>query len=58
MATAILRRRAGSRFQVTKSVTSLLIGAAIKDGYIESVDEFVTDYIPRLKGSCLRGRAH
>ncbi len=42
-------------FSVTKSVTSLLIGAAIKDGYIESVDEFVTDYIPRLKGSAYEG---
>lgn len=38
-------------FSVAKSVTSLLIGAAIRDGYIESVDEGVTDYLPRLKGS-------
>lgn len=36
-------------FSVTKSVTSLLIGAAIKDGYIANVDELVSDYIPRLK---------
>ena len=38
-------------YSVAKSVTSLLIGAAIKDGYIKSVDEPVTDYLPRLKNS-------
>ena len=38
-------------FSVAKSVTSMLVGAAIRDGYIESVDEKVTDYLPRLKGS-------
>jgi CubicO group peptidase (beta-lactamase class C family) len=38
-------------YSVTKSVTSLLVGAAIRDGYIESVDEKVTDYLPRMKGS-------
>ena len=38
-------------FSVAKSVTSMLVGAAIKDGYIESVDEKVTDYLPRLKNS-------
>ena len=38
-------------FSVTKSVTSLLIGAAINDGYIESVEEYVADYLPRLKGT-------
>jgi len=38
-------------FSVAKSVTSMLIGAAIRDGYIGSVDEKVTDYLPRLKDS-------
>jgi len=38
-------------FSVAKSVTSMLIGAAIQDGYIKSVDEKVTDYLPRLKNS-------
>lgn len=38
-------------FSVTKSITSLLIGAAIQDGYIESVDEPVIHYLPRLRGS-------
>ena len=38
-------------YSVTKSVVSMLVGAAIRDGYIESVDEKVSDYLPRLKGS-------
>ncbi len=38
-------------FSVAKSVVSILIGAAIKDGYIKDLDERVTDYLPRLKGS-------
>lgn len=38
-------------YSVAKSAVSMLIGAAIKDGYIGSVDEKVTDYLPRLKGS-------
>jgi CubicO group peptidase (beta-lactamase class C family) len=38
-------------FSVSKSVVSMLFGAAIKDGYIKSVDEMVTDYLPRMKGS-------
>ncbi|MEL6372284.1 MAG: serine hydrolase [Pseudomonadota bacterium] len=38
-------------FSVGKSLTSTLIGAAIKDGYIESVDEPVTKYIQALSGS-------
>ncbi len=40
-----------SSLSVAKSVTSTLVGAAIKDGYIKSVDDYVTDYIPDLKGS-------
>jgi len=38
-------------FSVAKSVVSMLTGAAIKDGYISSVDDKITDYLPRLKGS-------
>jgi CubicO group peptidase (beta-lactamase class C family) len=38
-------------YSVAKSVTSMLVGAAIRDGYIVSVDEMVSDYLPRLKGS-------
>ena len=35
-------------FSVAKSLTSLLIGAAIDDGFIQSLDEPVTQYIPEL----------
>jgi CubicO group peptidase (beta-lactamase class C family) len=38
-------------FSVAKSFTSTLVGAAIKDGYIKSLDDKVTAYIPGLKGS-------
>jgi CubicO group peptidase (beta-lactamase class C family) len=38
-------------FSVAKSFTSTLVGAAIRDGYIKSVDEPVTRYIPDLVGS-------
>jgi CubicO group peptidase (beta-lactamase class C family) len=37
-------------FSIAKSVVSMLIGAAIQDGYIESVDEPITRYLPRLAG--------
>ncbi|MEZ5072096.1 MAG: serine hydrolase [Bacteroidales bacterium] len=36
---------------VAKSVASTLVGAAVQDGAIRSVDDLLTDYIPDLKGS-------
>lgn len=42
-------------FSVAKSVTSTLLGAAIKDGKIKSVDDLVTTYVPELKGSAYDG---
>lgn len=38
-------------YSMAKSVVSMLFGAAIKDGYIGSVEDKVTDYLPQLKGS-------
>ena len=38
-------------FSVAKSLTSTLVGAAIADGSIESIDDPVTKYITDLKGS-------
>jgi CubicO group peptidase (beta-lactamase class C family) len=35
-------------FSMAKSFTSILIGQAIEDGYIQSVDQPVTDFIPEL----------
>jgi CubicO group peptidase (beta-lactamase class C family) len=38
-------------FSVAKSFTSTLVGAAIRDGFIKSVEEPVAKYIPELAGS-------
>lgn len=38
-------------FSVAKSITSTLVGAAIKDGSIKSLDDPVTRYITALRGS-------
>ena len=38
-------------FSVAKSITSTLVGTAIKDGYIKSLDDPVTRYITALHGS-------
>lgn len=35
-------------FSVSKSITSLLVGAAIDDGLIDSVTDPITDYVPEL----------
>lgn len=40
---------------VAKSVTSILVGAAIQDGYIKSLDAPVTDYVNELKGTAYDG---
>jgi CubicO group peptidase (beta-lactamase class C family) len=38
-------------FSVAKSFTSTLVGAAVRDGYIKSLDDPVTRYLPELAGS-------
>lgn len=38
-------------FSLAKSFTSTLVGAAIQDGSIKSMDDKVTTYIPQMKGS-------
>jgi len=38
-------------FSLAKSLTGTLVGAAIKDGFIASIDDAVTRYIPELHGS-------
>ena len=42
-------------FSVAKSFTSTLVGAAIADGSITSIDDPVTRYLPGLKGSAYDG---
>ena len=37
-------------WSVAKSFTSTLIGIAIDDGYISSIDDPITDYLPEWKG--------
>lgn len=41
--------RMATIFSISKSITSLLCGIAIDDGYIRSIDDPVTDYLPELK---------
>jgi CubicO group peptidase (beta-lactamase class C family) len=38
-------------FSIAKSITSTLLGAAIQDGFIRSLDDNVAQYVPGLKGS-------
>lgn len=40
---------------MAKSITSILIGAALEDGLIKSLDEQVTAYVPELKNSSFDG---
>lgn len=40
---------------VVKSMVSVLVGAAIKDGAIESIDDNVADYLPQFKGTAYDG---
>ena len=41
--------RLATVFSVSKSITSLMCGIAVDDGYIRSIDDAVTDYLPELK---------
>lgn len=38
-------------YSIAKSVVSLLFGAAIQDGYVESADDLAAEYLPLLRGS-------
>ena len=42
-------------FSMTKSITSLLIGCALEEGRIESIDDPITRYLPELKGGGYEG---
>lgn len=42
-------------FSVAKSFTSTLLGAAVHDGFIASLDDPVTTYVPGLAGSAYDG---
>ncbi|MER9560309.1 serine hydrolase [Mesorhizobium sp. M0323] len=40
---------------VAKSITAILVGAAIQDGYISNMDDLVADYVPQLKSGAFDG---
>jgi hypothetical protein len=42
-------------WSMVKSISSTLVGAAIKDGYISSLDDPLTKYLPELAGSAYDG---
>ena len=37
-------------FSMAKSITSMLLGRAIEDGFVRSLDQKVTDFLPGLQG--------
>lgn len=45
------RKSIVTSFSMAKSFTSFLVGCAIEDNYISSVDDLVTQYIPELKAN-------
>lgn len=42
-------------WSMTKSVTSVLIGCALAEGFIESLDEPISDYLPELRSGAYDG---
>lgn len=42
-------------WSMTKSITSILVGAALEDGLISSIDDDITRYLPELKGGGYEG---
>lgn len=42
-------------WSMTKSITSTLVGAALEEGLIESLDDRITAYLPELRGSGYEG---
>lgn len=44
-----------STMSTVKSMTAMLVGAAVHDGAIKSIDESLTNYLPALAGSAYEG---
>ncbi len=42
-------------WSMVKSISSTLVGAAIQDGYIASIDDQITKYLPQLAGGAYDG---
>jgi len=49
------RRTKWMSMSVVKSMTATLVGMAIRDGYIDSVDDPLVKYLPRFAGSAYDG---
>ncbi len=49
------RETLNTSFSVAKSFDSALIGIAINEGYIKSIDEPILNYLPELRGKGLQG---
>lgn len=45
------RRSRFTSMSLAKSLTAVLLGFAVRDGFIRSIDDPVTDYLPELKSS-------
>ena len=43
--------KASCVFSISKSILSALTGIVISNGYIQSIDQRITDFIPQLKGN-------
>lgn len=48
-------RQRWTSFSVAKSLTSTLVGAAVRDGLIHSIDDPIDRYLPELAGSAYQG---
>jgi len=46
-----IESKASCVFSISKSILSALIGVVISNGYIQSIDQRITDFIPQLKGN-------
>jgi CubicO group peptidase (beta-lactamase class C family) len=44
-----------STMSMVKSMTAMLVGAVIADGFLKSVDDAVTDHLPQLAGTAYDG---
>lgn len=44
-------------FSMAKTVTTLLVGIAIEEGYIESLEQNLTDFLPEFKDDALGNKA-
>lgn len=42
-------------WSMTKSITSILVGIAVEEGLIKSIDQDITDYLPELKQGAYEG---